>query len=340
MLWSLLKKRLKIKRCNARISFTKPQKEETYQVTLEALKLSPCYPAFQITAKVPEIYMHQLWNTIKKIGKTDGYNFKLDKKKCRVDTKELGYSGKCDMLSTIRTDQIHQPWMTFATVINKCTLKFISKIEDYQKYGALIPDGIINQDIKDSKAYKTYLDYATGKVPPKKARKFKKTASPKLKTVPASPKEPTHKGKRVKRAAKKATTAPTIGVVIRDTPGKSVSKKKVSNPPTHTPPSPPIFSGQISATHISRHTPPATPPLIATVALSPLPYLYVHQHHHLTDATISVTNRLQPRHHQPPLPPSTIVTPTNRHHRLYHQPRHTEPPRPPSPPHLNHHHYG
>ncbi|GKC93517.1 hypothetical protein Tco_1158959, partial [Tanacetum coccineum] len=46
-------------------------------------------------------------------------------------------------------------------------------------------------------ANKTYLDYATGKVPPKKARKFKKLASPKLKTVPASPKEPTQKGKRL-----------------------------------------------------------------------------------------------------------------------------------------------
>ncbi|GKG44125.1 hypothetical protein Tco_0483218, partial [Tanacetum coccineum] len=31
------KKRLKIERCNARIAFTKPLKEETYQVTLEAL---------------------------------------------------------------------------------------------------------------------------------------------------------------------------------------------------------------------------------------------------------------------------------------------------------------
>ncbi|GKD88360.1 hypothetical protein Tco_1363867 [Tanacetum coccineum] len=87
-------------------------------------------------------------------------------------------------------------------------LKFVSKIEDCQKYGALIPDGMINDDIKLSTAYKTYLDYATGKVPPKKARKFKKPASPKLKTVLVSPKEPTQKGKRVKRPAKKATTSP------------------------------------------------------------------------------------------------------------------------------------
>nr|GFA26251.1 hypothetical protein [Tanacetum cinerariifolium] len=97
------------------------------------------------------------------------------------------------------------------------TLKFVSKIEDYQKYGALIPNCMINQEIKDSKAYKTYLDYAIGKVPPKKARKFKKPASPKLKTVPTSPKEPTQKGKRVKRPTKKATTTLTIGFVIRDT---------------------------------------------------------------------------------------------------------------------------
>nr|GFD21250.1 hypothetical protein [Tanacetum cinerariifolium] len=80
------------------------------------------------------------------------------------------------------------------------TLKFISKIEDYHIYGAVIPDGMINDGIKLSKAYKTYLDYANAKVPPKTAKKFKKHASPKLKIIPASPKEPTQKGKRVKRA--------------------------------------------------------------------------------------------------------------------------------------------
>ncbi|GKF21703.1 hypothetical protein Tco_0070341 [Tanacetum coccineum] len=72
-------------------------------------------------------------------------------------------------------------------------LKFVSKIEDCQKYGALIPDGMIKDDIKLSTAYKTYLDYATRKVPPKKARK------------PLLP--------------------PSTGVVIKDTPNKLVSKK-------------------------------------------------------------------------------------------------------------------
>ncbi|GKE17996.1 hypothetical protein Tco_1425573, partial [Tanacetum coccineum] len=345
-----LRKRLKIERCNARIAISKPQREETYQVTLEALKLSPCYPAFQITAEVPQIYMHQFWNTITKIRDTDAYSFKLDKKKCRVDTEvfreilqicprilnqdfiappseeelvtfiqELGYSGRCNMLSAIHTDQMHQPWRTFVAIINRCisgkttrldrlresraqilwgmynkknvdyvallwedfmyqadnreissarkehmpyprftkviinhfiskdktismrnrinlhtirddsllgTLKFVSKTQDYQQYGALIPDDMINQDIKDSNAYKTYYDFATGKVPPRKARKYKKVASPLRKLSPVKEAEPVKKTKRVKRPAKKSTTAPTASVAIRDTPGVSVSKKK------------------------------------------------------------------------------------------------------------------
>nr|GEV97124.1 hypothetical protein [Tanacetum cinerariifolium] len=234
--------------------------------------------------------MHQFWNTIKKIGYSDAYNFKLDKKKCRVDTevfheilqicpilrnqefvelpskenllsfiKELGYSGNYDMLSAIYNDQMHQPWRTLDAIINRCIsgktivldrqkctnlvgislhtvhddsmlgiLKFVSKIEGCQRYGALIPDGMINEDIKLSKAYKTYLDYATGKVPPKKARKFKKPASLKLTTVPTLPKEPTEKSNRVKRPTKKSTTVLIAGVVIRDTFGVSVSIKKAS----------------------------------------------------------------------------------------------------------------
>ncbi|GJZ51485.1 hypothetical protein Tco_0606000, partial [Tanacetum coccineum] len=134
------KKRVKIEKCNMRIEFNKPQREPTYQVILDVLRLSPYYLAFLITAEVPEIYMHQFWNTIKKIKDTDAYQFKLDKQKFRIDTevfreilqicarlpnqdfveppsneeivpfiKDLRYTGKCDMLSEIHTDQMHQP---------------------------------------------------------------------------------------------------------------------------------------------------------------------------------------------------------------------------------------
>ncbi|GKD94318.1 hypothetical protein Tco_1374155 [Tanacetum coccineum] len=43
---------------------------------------------------------------------------------------------------------------------------------------------------------------------------------------PVLEEEPAEKPKRAKKPAKKSTTVPTAGVVIRDTPGVSVSKKK------------------------------------------------------------------------------------------------------------------
>nr|GEU44589.1 retrovirus-related Pol polyprotein from transposon TNT 1-94 [Tanacetum cinerariifolium] len=84
-----LEKRLKIEKCNARIAFSKPQREETYQVTLDALKITPCYLAFLITTEVPQVYMHQFWNTIHKIKDTDAYRFKLDKKKFELTLKSF-----------------------------------------------------------------------------------------------------------------------------------------------------------------------------------------------------------------------------------------------------------
>ncbi|GJW54058.1 retrovirus-related pol polyprotein from transposon TNT 1-94 [Tanacetum coccineum] len=272
-------KRLKIEKCNVRIEFNKPQREETYQVTLDALKLFTCYPAFLITAEVPEICP---------ILPNQEFVEPPSEEELVPFIHELGYSGKCDMLSAIYTDQIHQPWRTFAAIINRCisgkttrldrlkesraqilwgmynknnvdfvalmwedfmfqadnreissahkvympyprftkviinhfiskdktismsnrinlhivrdntllgTLKFVSMSQDYQHYGALILNEMINQVIKDSKAYKTYLDFATGKVTPKKTRKFKKVVSPSKKLSPILEKEPTMKPK-------------------------------------------------------------------------------------------------------------------------------------------------
>ncbi|GJT93688.1 hypothetical protein Tco_1082533 [Tanacetum coccineum] len=99
-------KRLKIERCNARIKFSKPQREATYQVTLDALKLSACYLAFLITI-YPRLHNQEF---VKPPSKDEMIPF----------IQELGYSGECEMISAIHTDQMHQPWRTFATIINRC----------------------------------------------------------------------------------------------------------------------------------------------------------------------------------------------------------------------------
>ncbi|GKD84953.1 hypothetical protein Tco_1356107, partial [Tanacetum coccineum] len=103
---------------------------------------------------------------------------------------------------------------------------FVSKTQDYQQYRALILDEMINQDIKDSKAYKTYLAFATRKATPKKARKFKKVASLSKKLSPVLEEEPVEKPKLAKKPVDKYTTVPIAGVVIKDTPSEFVPKKK------------------------------------------------------------------------------------------------------------------
>ncbi|GKB36946.1 hypothetical protein Tco_0881888 [Tanacetum coccineum] len=106
------------------------------------------------------------------------------------------------------------------------TLRFVTAKEATQIYGTVLPESLTSPEMKETKAYKTYLGFATGATPPKKARKFKKHASPQLSTVPVSLEEPTKKSKRLKRHAKKSTKAPAGGVVIKETPEMPLSKKK------------------------------------------------------------------------------------------------------------------
>ncbi|GJS92166.1 hypothetical protein Tco_0774802 [Tanacetum coccineum] len=79
------------------------------------------------------------------------------------------------------------------------TLRFVSAIEETQIYGAILPDSLTSPEMKETKAYKTYIGFSS---------------------------EPTRKSKRVKRPAKKTTKAPARGLVIRENLEIPVSKKK------------------------------------------------------------------------------------------------------------------
>nr|GEV19177.1 hypothetical protein [Tanacetum cinerariifolium] len=105
------------------------------------------------------------------------------------------------------------------------TLRFVSTKEETQIYSAILPESLTSE-MKDTQAYQTYLGFAIGATPPKKAQKFKKPASAKLTTALFSTKTPTGKSKRVKRPAKKSIETPARGVVIRETPEMPLTKKK------------------------------------------------------------------------------------------------------------------
>ncbi|GJX12827.1 integrase, catalytic region, zinc finger, CCHC-type containing protein [Tanacetum coccineum] len=57
-------KRLEIQKCNGRLNSGKIQREPTFQVVMDALALTLCYFAFLITVIVPEVYMHQFWDSV------------------------------------------------------------------------------------------------------------------------------------------------------------------------------------------------------------------------------------------------------------------------------------
>nr|GEV98190.1 hypothetical protein [Tanacetum cinerariifolium] len=114
------------------------------------------------------------------------------------------------------------------------TLKFVSATESTQIYGAILPECLTTPAMKESKAYKTYHGYATGAVPSKIARNFKKSSpSKKDSDLVRVNKEPVTKGKRIKRSVKKSSTKPATCIVIREPPVETKSKRKEKVDVTH-----------------------------------------------------------------------------------------------------------
>ncbi|GJW41169.1 hypothetical protein Tco_0067014 [Tanacetum coccineum] len=48
------------------------------------------------------------------------------------------------------------------------TLRFVSTKEETQIYGAILLESLTSPEMKETKAYKTYLGFAKGATPPKK----------------------------------------------------------------------------------------------------------------------------------------------------------------------------
>ncbi|GKB49859.1 hypothetical protein Tco_0900612 [Tanacetum coccineum] len=289
--------RLKIGKSNLRLSSILKSKEPTLQVELDALKLTPFYNAFEISADVPEIYMQEFWVTVSRHHSL--LRFKLNGKSHTVNVdnfrdmlkifpklpgqkfdeppieeeilsfiRDIGHTGEIKFLSDVNVNHMHQPWRSFAAIINKCisgkttaleslhlvfqvenknskknndiyyprftkviidyfiakdqaiprrnkmfwhyskddfmftTVRVISKHQDTQVYGIILPQHLTN--MLKFKAYMTYRAYATGeKIPKPKSTKKKADleSSPKTKPTQAS------KGKRIKTSTKRDKAA-------------------------------------------------------------------------------------------------------------------------------------
>ncbi|GJR17572.1 hypothetical protein Tco_0966099 [Tanacetum coccineum] len=120
-----------------------------------------CYLAFLITAKVPIIYMHQFWATVTK--NKASYRFKIDYKRFSMNVEvfreilnicpnvpgkefdeppteeealsficKLGHSKEIRYITDVVVDDLHQPWRTFASIINKCLCGKVSGLDKIQ----------------------------------------------------------------------------------------------------------------------------------------------------------------------------------------------------------------
>ncbi|GJT36353.1 hypothetical protein Tco_0926772 [Tanacetum coccineum] len=100
--------RLNIRNCNLQLSSTLKSKEPTLQVVLDALKLTPFFKAFEITADIfPKL----------PVQKFEDPPFKEE---ILSFIRDLGYTGEIKVLTNVNVNHMHQPWISFAVIINKC----------------------------------------------------------------------------------------------------------------------------------------------------------------------------------------------------------------------------
>nr|GEV30311.1 uncharacterized mitochondrial protein AtMg00810-like [Tanacetum cinerariifolium] len=199
--------------------------------------------AFLVTADVPEIYMQEFWVTA--TVHHHFIQFKMYNKKHIVNLESfremlhiyprlphqpfveppfkeeimaflwfLGHSRAIRRLTDVNINKLHQPWRSFATIINKCltgkssgydslrwntkiqrramrfiildfqrddhmfsTIKLVSRHQNMQQFGALLHIKLTNEDIRNSNAYKDYYAVATRVTPPKPKASVQKTRS-------------------------------------------------------------------------------------------------------------------------------------------------------------------
>nr|GEX98518.1 hypothetical protein [Tanacetum cinerariifolium] len=177
--------KLRIGKSNFRLKSDISSKESTLQLAYDVLRLTPFYKAFLVTSDVSEIYMQEFWAT--------------------AMVHHHSISGEIRKLTYVNINKLHQPWRSFAAIINKClsgkstgynslrrnkvnwhyvkddqmftTIKLVSRHQNTQQFGAMFPIELTNADIRNSKAYKEYYAVTTGATPPKTKASVRKTKS-------------------------------------------------------------------------------------------------------------------------------------------------------------------
>nr|GEX27981.1 retrovirus-related Pol polyprotein from transposon TNT 1-94 [Tanacetum cinerariifolium] len=206
--------RLRIGKSNFLLRSDITSKKSTLRLVYDVMRLTPFYKAFLVTANVLEIYMQEFWATT--IVHHHSIRFKMDNKKRIVNLEYfreilhicLRLSGQTfdelpfeeDIMAFLRflrhsreirklTDEdfVYQVEHKDAKKSNEMyyprddqmftTIKLVSRHQDTQQFGVMLPIELTNKDIRNSEAYKEYYAVASGATPPKTKASVRKTKS-------------------------------------------------------------------------------------------------------------------------------------------------------------------
>nr|GEX62236.1 hypothetical protein [Tanacetum cinerariifolium] len=215
--------RLRIRRSNFRLLSDIKSKELTLQLVYDVLRIFPFFKAFLVTSDVPQIYMQEFWVTA--TVHHHAIRFKMDNKKHIVNmesVKECYTSVRGFMVNLLMNDRLKRrfwPSFIFLDTVQLSgrslmddhmfsTIKLVSRHQNMQQFGALLPIELTNDEIRNSKAYKEYYAIATGEAAPMPKASVRRTrnssnTSITPPTAAASPRLTAFaKGKQIAKASK------------------------------------------------------------------------------------------------------------------------------------------
>nr|GEY66989.1 copia protein [Tanacetum cinerariifolium] len=273
-------RRLRIRRSNFRLLSDISSKESTLQLVYDVLRLTPFFKAFLMDNKKHIVNLESFKEMLHNSPRLPGQTFDEPpfEEEIMAFLRSLGHSKEIRRLTDVNINKLHQPWRSFAAVINKClsgkssgydslrlsqpqfiwgfyhkrhvdfayllwedfvyqiehkdtkksnemyyprftkviihyfmskdpliprrnkvnwhyvrddymftTIKLVSRHQNTQQFGAMLPIDLTNADIRNSDAYKKYYVVAIGAAPPKTKASVRKSKSSSDTTVTPPP---------------------------------------------------------------------------------------------------------------------------------------------------------
>nr|GEZ17302.1 hypothetical protein [Tanacetum cinerariifolium] len=207
--------RLRIGRSNFHLLLDIKSKETTLQLVYDVLRLCPFFKAFLVTADVEH-------KNHKKSNEMYYPSF----------TKVIIHHFMSNNMSILRRNNVNWNYVRDDHMFS--TIKLVSRHQNTQQFGALLPIELTNEEIKNSNANKEYYAIATGAAPPKLKASVRRTKSSfdtsiTPPTVAAGPRLTTsQKGKQAAKSSKaKSLSALSEVAMIEAQQQKLVTKRSL-----------------------------------------------------------------------------------------------------------------